>query len=240
MTLPERVLVTGGSRGLGLAFCRALVAEGSAVRTIARSRTEAVEELERTAGDRFEFVTGDVTSDDAIRRFVEGARDFDALVNNAGAGIDGLLATQSVDAIDRVLDLNLRAALVCAKWFVRARLGARLPGTIVNVSSIVGIRGYAGLAAYGATKAGMLGMTRALARELGSRGFRVNAVLPGYLDTELSSSLGTQQLDQIVRRTPLGRLGTVDDITPVVLFLLSDAAAFLTGQEIVVDGGITC
>jgi 3-oxoacyl-[acyl-carrier protein] reductase len=240
MTLPERVLVTGGSRGLGLAFCRALLDQGSAVRTIARSRTDAVDELERAHGDRYEFVTGDVTSDDDITRFLQGARDFDALINNAGAGIDGLLATQSVDAIDRVLDLNLRSALVCAKWFVRARLGARKPGTIVNVSSIVGIRGYAGLAAYGATKAGMLGMTRALARELGSKGFRVNAVLPGYLDTELSASLGTEQRGQIVRRTPLARLGTVDDVTPVVLFLLSDAAAFITGQEIVVDGGITC
>jgi 3-oxoacyl-[acyl-carrier protein] reductase len=240
MTLPERVLITGGSRGLGLAFCRALLDRGSAVRTIARSRTDAVDELERSAGDRFEFVTGDVTSDDDITRFLDGAQDFDALVNNAGAGIDGLLAMQSLDAIDRVLDLNLRSALVCAKWFVRARLGARKPGTIVNVSSIVGIRGYAGLAAYGATKAGMLGMTRALARELGSKGFRVNAVLPGYLDTELSASLGTEQRGQIVRRTPLARLGTVDDVTPVVLFLLSDAAAFITGQEIVVDGGITC
>jgi 3-oxoacyl-[acyl-carrier protein] reductase len=240
MTLPERVLVTGGSRGLGLAFCRALLAQGSVVRTIARSRTDAVDELERTAGDRFEFVTGDVTSDGDVRRFLAGARDFDALINNAGAGIDGLLATQSLDAIDRVLDLNLRSALVCAKWFIRARLGARQPGTIVNVSSIVGIRGYAGLAAYGATKAGMLGMTRALARELGSKGFRVNAVLPGYLDTELSASLGSEQRDQIVRRTPLERLGTVDDVTPAVLFLLSDAAAFITGQELVVDGGITC
>jgi 3-oxoacyl-[acyl-carrier protein] reductase len=238
MSLPERVLVTGGSRGLGLSFCRALVDQGSFVRTIARSRTDALDELE--ASGRFEFVQGDVTSDADIERFLEGARDFDALVNNAGAGIDGLLAMQSLDAIDRVLDLNLRSALVCAKWFVRARLGARKPGVIVNISSIVGIRGYAGLAAYGATKAGMLGMTRALARELGSKGFRVNAVLPGYLDTELSASLGMEQRGQIVRRTPLGRLGTVDDVTPVVLFLLSDAAAFVTGQEIVVDGGITC
>jgi 3-oxoacyl-[acyl-carrier protein] reductase len=239
VTLPARVLVTGGSRGLGLAFCRALLAEGSAVRTIARSRTEAVEALEAEYPG-FEFVTGDVTSDEDIRRFLVSAGDYDALINNAGAGIDGLLATQSVDAIDRVLDLNLRAALVCAKWFIRARLGVRQPGNIVNVSSIIGIRGYAGLAAYAATKAGMLGMTRALARELGSKGFRVNAVLPGYLDTELSSSLGTEQRGQIVRRTPLARLGTVDDVTPAVLFLLSDAAAFITGQELVVDGGITC
>jgi 3-oxoacyl-[acyl-carrier protein] reductase len=235
-----KVLVTGGSKGLGLAFCRGLLDQGDCVRTIARSRTEAVDELERTYGERYEFVTGDVTDDDDIKRFLKGAREFDGLINNAGAGIDGLLATQSVDAIDRVLDLNLRAALVCAKWYIRARLGARSPGVIINISSIVGIRGYAGLAAYGATKAGMSGMTRALARELGGKGFRVNAILPGYLDTELSSSLGLEQRDQIVRRTPLSRLGTVGDVTPLVLFLLSDGARFITGQEIVVDGGITC
>src|SRR5262249_9726568 len=158
------------------------------------------------------FVTGDLCADADLECFLAGAAGYDALVNNAGAGLDGLLAVQGVGAIDDALGLNLRAALLCAKWYVRARLGAHAAGVIVNVSSIVGIRGYAGLAAYGAAKAGLLGMTRALARELGPRGFRVNAVLPGYLDTDMSSALAKGQREQIRRRTPLGRLGTVDDI----------------------------
>lgn len=236
----RRFLISGGSRGLGLAFTEALLAGGDAVRTMARSRTPEVDALEQAHGERFEFLAGDFAVDADIDRFVADSAGFDGLVNNVGVGLDGLLATQSVDAIDRLLDVNLRSALLCSKWYTRARLGARLPGAIVSVSSIIGVRGYAGLAAYAATKAGMLGMTRALARELGPRGFRVNAVLPGYLETELSASLSSRQLDQIRRRTPLGRLGTADDVTPLVLFLLGDSARFITGQELVVDGGITC
>lgn len=233
-------LVSGASRGLGLAIAEALLERGDTVRTIARSRTPAADALAAAHGDRFTFIEGDIAVDADIERFTEGAAAFDGLVNNVGVGLDGLLATQGVDTIDRLLDVNLRSALLCAKWYTRARLGARQPGSVVNISSIIGVRGYAGLAAYAATKAGMLGMTRALARELGPRGFRVNAVLPGYLETELSASLSRRQLDQIRNRTPLGRLGTAADVTPLVLFLLSDASAFITGQELVVDGGITC
>ncbi len=112
-------------------------------------------------------------------------------------------------------------------------------GAIINISSIIGERGFSGLAGYAATKAGMLGMTRALARELGPRNIRVNAIAPGYLDTEMSQELSETQRSQIVRRTPLGRLGKIDDITPVADFLLSPSAAFITGQVITVDGGAT-
>lgn len=233
-------LVTGGSRGLGLAITEALLDRGDFVRTMARTRTTAVDALVAAHGDRIEFLEGDVAVDADIERFTYGSASFDGLVNNVGVGLDGLLATQGVATIDRLLDVNLRSALLCSKWYTRARLGAREPGSVVSISSIIGVRGYSGLAAYAATKAGMLGMTRALARELGPRGFRVNAVLPGYLETELSASLSRRQLGQIRNRTPLGRLGTAADVTPLVLFLLSDASAFITGQEFVVDGGITC
>ena len=233
-------LVTGGSRGLGLAITEALLDRGDSVRTMARTRTPAVDALVAAHGDRIEFLEGDVAVDADIERFTYGSASFDGLVNNVGVGLDGLLATQGVATIDRLLDVNLRSALLCSKWYTRARLGAREPGSVISISSIIGVRGYSGLAAYAATKAGMLGMTRALARELGPRGFRVNAVLPGYLETELSASLSRRQLGQIRNRTPLGRLGTAADVTPLVLFLLSDASAFITGQEFVVDGGITC
>jgi len=224
----RRFLVSGGSRGLGLASTEALLAGGDAVRTMARIRTPEVDVLEQEHGDRLEFLTGDFAVDSDIDRFVAEAAGFDGLVNNVGVGLEGLLATQSVEAIDRLLDVNLRSTLLCSKWYTRARIGARQPGAIVSISSIIGVRGYAGLAAYAATKAGMLGMTR------------VNAVLPGYLETELSASLTQRQLGQIRGRTPLGRLGTAADVTPLVLFLLGDGARFITGQEFVVDGGITC
>jgi 3-oxoacyl-[acyl-carrier protein] reductase len=123
--------------------------------------------------------------------------------------------------------------------YIRQRLTNKQPGVIVNVSSIIGIRGYAGLAAYSASKGGLDAMTRALAREMGSKGFRVNSVLPGYFESDLSKSLTEKQKQQIENRTPLGRLATYSDIVPVIRFLALDDSSFMTGQSIVVDGGIT-
>ena len=137
------------------------------------------------------------------------------------------------------LQQNLISTLVLTKRYVRERLRVRKSGIIVNISSIIGIRGYAGLAAYSASKAGMDGMTRSLARELGPKGFRVNSVLPGYMETDMSKSLDSSQRNQIIRRTPLGRLATTVDVVQVVEFLISDRSSFVTGQSIVVDGGIT-
>jgi 3-oxoacyl-[acyl-carrier protein] reductase len=126
------------------------------------------------------------------------------------------------------------------RLFLRTLLARNTAGRIINISSIIGSRGYTGLAAYAASKAGLDGATRALAREVGRRGITVNSVAPGYLETEMSASLEGGQRSQIVRRTPLGRLGTVSDVTPVVRFLLSDEAGYITGQTILIDGGITC
>ena len=178
----------------------------------------------------------------ALRSFVQATYDrfgrIDCLVNNAAVAHDGLLATLPDEQIDQTLEVNLRAALLLAKECIRLMLLAD-GGAIVSISSIVGEHGFSGLATYSATKAGLIGMSRALARELGPRNIRVNAVAPGYLETELSKSLSPQQREQIIRRTPLGRLGRVEDVIPVVDFLLSPAGAFITGQVLTVDGGAT-
>jgi len=164
---------------------------------------------------------------------------FDCLVNNVGIAHDGILATQSSESIEDLIGVNLTSVVLLTKLFLRARIAVMQTGTIVNISSIIGIRGYAGLSVYSATKGGLDALTRSLAREMGPKGFRVNSVLPGYVETELSKNLDEGRKLQIVRRTPLGRLATVADISPVVEFLLSDRSGFITGQSVVVDGGLT-
>jgi 3-oxoacyl-[acyl-carrier protein] reductase len=138
------------------------------------------------------------------------------------------------------LNVNLISSLRMCRLALRRMLAQNRPARIINISSIVGLRGYTGLAAYSASKAGLDGMTRALAREVGSRAITVNGVAPGYLTTDLSASLGPDKRRQIVNRTPLGRLGDVADVVPAVQFLLSEAAGFITGHTLVVDGGISC
>jgi 3-oxoacyl-[acyl-carrier protein] reductase len=161
------------------------------------------------------------------------------LINCAGIATDGVLAMMPENCIDELLEINLGGALKLTRRVVRSMLLCKRPGTIVNISSIIGLRGYSGLAAYAATKGGLDAMTRALARELGGRGIRVNSVAPGYLETDMTHGLDNCQKDQIVRRTPMNRLGVPADVVGPVLFLLSEAACFITGQVLVVDGGIT-
>jgi 3-oxoacyl-[acyl-carrier protein] reductase len=242
---PSRVMViTGGSRGLGLGLVRHFLNTGDQVSTCSRSSSSEISawENDSSLSDRFFFRKVDINDATAIREFVQSVYErfgrIDALINNAGVAHDGVLATMPDDQIDQMLQVNLRAALLFAKECSRLMLLGG-GGAIINLSSIIGENGFSGLAAYAATKAGMLGMTRALARELGPRNIRVNAVAPGYLDTELSSGLTPQQRNQIVRRTPLGRLGSVEDVAPAIEFLLSSAAAFVTGQTLTIDGGAT-
>ena len=176
---------------------------------------------------------------EAVLAWAGGRRIF-GLVNNAGIAVQGVLASFPVVDAERILQVNLLAALRMSRLVLRGMLVANSPGRIINISSIIGTRGYAGLSAYSASKAGLDGMTRALARELGPRNITVNSVAPGYLRTEMSHGLRERQLDQIVRRTPLGRLGEPADVAPVIRFLLSDDAQFITGQTLIVDGGLTC
>lgn len=237
------VLVSGGSRGLGAVLSAALLDSGYRVGAFSRKATGEVEALAGRGGSSFHFTEADMADAASLSAAVEEVErelgPIAGLVNNAGMAIDGVLAVMPVKDVERLVDVNLTGTLRLTRLVARKMI-VRSTGTIVNVSSIIGRRGYSGLAVYSATKAGMEGMTRALARELGPRRIRVNAVAPGYLETEMTHGLDESQREQIVRRTPLGRLGRAEDVVGAVRFLLSDDAAFVTGQTLVVDGGITC
>jgi 3-oxoacyl-[acyl-carrier protein] reductase len=239
------VVVTGGSRGLGAGLVDAYLAAGDRVATCARSPTPEIERWSSDAelAERFLFARADLSNradgDAFVKAVIERWGRIDVLINNAGIARDGVLALFGDDDIDAVLDLNLRGTIHLTRLVTR-RMLAHEGGSIVNISSIVGMTGYRGLAVYSATKAALDGFTRALARELGSRGITVNSVAPGYLRTEMSHGLDERQLGQIVRRTPAGRLGEPGDVARAVLFLTDPANDYITGQVLVVDGGLTC
>jgi 3-oxoacyl-[acyl-carrier protein] reductase len=241
---PRVVIVTGGSRGLGAGLVQSYLDSGDLVATCARSSTAEVERWAKDPDteDRFLFVPADLSRVEEANAFVQAvvARwgRVDVLVNNAGVARDGVLGLLGDDDIDAVIDLNLKGTIYVTRQVSRRMLSAGR-GSIVNISSIVGRSGYRGLAVYSATKAALEGFTRALARELGSRGITVNAIAPGYLRTEMSHGLDEAQLDQIVRRTPAGRLGDPDDIARAAQFLTDPRNDYLTGQVLVIDGGLT-
>jgi 3-oxoacyl-[acyl-carrier protein] reductase len=243
--IPRVALVTGGSRGLGAGLVQAFLDAGYCVETCARTTTDTVRAWEEDPEykERFHFRTTDVADPAEAERFVKEAaerwRRLDVLVNNAGVAREGVIGLFGDEALDQVVDLNLKGTVYVTRAASRVML-ARRAGAIINISSVVGISGYRGLSVYGATKAALDGLTRALARELGSRGITINSVAPGYLRTEMSHGLDEDQLSQIARRTPLGRLGEPDDVARAVLFLCDPANTFLTGQVVVVDGGLTC
>jgi 3-oxoacyl-[acyl-carrier protein] reductase len=246
MSAGRHVIVTGGSRGLGLAMIHGLLQDGYRVSTCSRKRSAALDALlaEASFKDRFFWGECSIGEADQVDRFVDAAVDWAGglygLVNNAGIAQAGILASFPNVESERIIRINLlgaiQAARAAAKHLVRLDGGGR----IVNISSIIGSRGYNGLAAYSASKAGMDGMTRALARELGRRRITVNSIAPGYVKTEMSSTLNAAQLAQIVNRTPLGRLASEEDILWALRYLLSDGASMVTGQTLLVDGGVSC
>jgi 3-oxoacyl-[acyl-carrier protein] reductase len=242
---PLVALVTGGSKGLGAGLVQAYLDAGYVVETCSRSSTDQVRTWEKDpqCKERFHFAAADVSKTDEAERFVKEAAKrwghIDVLINNAGVAREGVIALFGNDDLDQVVDLNLKGTVYVTRAASRVMLRQR-SGSIVNISSVVGLSGYRGLSVYGATKAALDGFTRALARELGSRGITVNSVAPGYLRTEMSHGLDEDQLTQIARRTPMGRLGDPSDVARAVLFLTDPANMYLTGQVIVVDGGLTC
>ena len=204
------MVISGGSRGLGQGLVQGMLDAGYRVSTFSRSATPFTDSL--NGHDRFLFCAADVTDRRAVAAFVKQAearfgRPF-GLINCAGMAVEGVLATISEEQLDRVLAINLSGTLYLTRLVVRRMLLQETGGSIINISSIVGLRGYRGLTAYSATKAGMDGMTRALARELGAKKIRVNSIAPGYLETELTHGLDAAQRGQIVNRTPLAGWGS--------------------------------
>lgn len=235
----KRALVTGGSRGLGLAICQRLLEEGWQVLTTARNRPPALDELGSQFPGKLEFLTSDLGEPEAVARLCAQARvleGFDGFVANAAVGTEGLLTLTPEAAIERTLAVNLLAPILLARQVVKGMLPKG--GSLVFISSVAAVTGLAGLSVYGATKGGLGSFSRALAREYGERGIRSNCVLPGFLETDMSASLAESQRERLRRRTALGRLGRVEDVVGAVSYLLSDASAFVSGSELVVDGGM--
>jgi 3-oxoacyl-[acyl-carrier protein] reductase len=229
----KTIVISGGSRGLGLALGEYLYHQGYRVITFARgasiSQIKEIVHLEDI----------DVQEPENFEQLEDFLSQADGLVNNVGMAYDGILATQGYESIYKMISVNLTSIINLTKFYLRLRLKKRLNGNVVTISSIISQRGFAGLSTYAATKGALNSLTLALAREMGSKGFRFNAVLPGYFESELSKSLSEGKKQQIIRRTPLGRLATTADICPLVEFLLSEQSSFITGQLISVDGGLT-
>ncbi|OYQ37376.1 short-chain dehydrogenase [Niveispirillum lacus] len=242
--MSRTVIVTGGSRGLGLAVARALLDGGYRVATCSRQPGDELPALLAAYPDTLFWHQATIGDAESTHAFIEAAvQRFGvpwALINNAGIAREGILATLPLVEVDHLIQTNLTGAIQVARAVLRHMLTRPGGGRIINISSIIGQRGYTGLAAYAATKAGLDGLTRALAREVGRRQITINSIAPGYLDTEMSGTLSGGQREQIVRRTPMGRLGTAADVVPSILFLLGDGARFITGQTLTIDGGITC
>ena len=228
-------LVTGGSRGIGRAIALELGRAGAEVVVGYRTGREEAEAVASEIGGR--AVEADVSDAESAKALVEAAGDLDVLVNNAGLTRDGLLVRMSDDDWRTVIDTNLSSVFYTCRAAARPMMRKRA-GSIVNVSSIVGVHGNWGQTNYAASKAGIIGFTKSLARELGSRNVRANVVAPGYVTTQLTDVLPEDAKQAMLQQTPLGRLGDPRDVAGAVRFLCSDAASFVTGEVLLVDGGL--
>lgn len=237
--MSKLVIVTGASRGLGLAICRQLLQADYSVLALARTQSEELTQLQQHG---LHFYAADLSELDKIPTLCSEltkryGRPY-ALINNAAVGYDGVLATMHNTEINSLLNLNIQAPILLSKYLLRPML-LNQRGRIVNISSIIARTGFNGLSVYAASKAALEGFTKSLAREVGKAGITVNCVAPGYMQTEMTSSLQGDKLESVKRRSPLGRLATPDDAASAVLYLLSEQAAAITGTTITVDAGST-
>ena len=236
------VLVTGGTRGLGLAVSKRLVFQGFKVVAMGRSLTDELKTEICNSNGMLEFECFDLSQTANIHECVTGlCKKHGApfgLVNNAAIGLDGVLGTQHEKDIEQLISVNLLSPILLTKYMSRQMMLKRR-GRVINISSVTAITGYSGLAVYAATKAGLLGFTKSLSRELGKVGITVNAVCPGFLETKMSEGLQGDKLASIVRRSPLGRLATVDDVAGAVLFLMGNDGNSVSGSIVTVDAGNT-
>ncbi len=239
----KKAIVTGGSRGIGRAIVEDFLREGAIVYYISRTKSDSHGEMESLAKEKGGAVfwkEGDVSKDsivDVINEIIAEAEVIDILVNNAGITRDGLIFRMSSEDWDTVLNVNLKSAFLTSKVVARLMTKQR-KGAIINISSVVGVIGNAGQTNYSASKAGIIGLTKSLAREVASRNIRVNAVAPGFVETDMTRKLGEKAREVLKTQIPLGRTAQPEEIAKVVSFLASENASYITGQVLLVDGGM--
>jgi 3-oxoacyl-[acyl-carrier protein] reductase len=246
MLLNEKVaIVTGASRGIGRAIAEELAAQGAKVVINYNSSSSAADEVVaaiQAAGGQATAVQANVAlfdeADKLVKAAIEAYGHVDILVNNAGTTRDTLLLTMKEEQWDEVIDINLKSVFNCCKAVARPMIRRKKGGRIINITSIIGLVGQAGQTNYAASKAGIIGFTKSLAKEVGSRGITVNAIAPGFVPTALTADLPAEMVKWTMENTPLGRMGNPEEVAYMVSFLASDRAAFITGETIRIDGGL--